>query len=68
MEDAASVDALEGTAAKNRAKLVGINGTPLISEIPGIHMVCSFPFDMMHLLFQNLLKVGQVRIHLSYHY
>ena len=37
-------------------KACGIKGIPLLSHIPSLFFPSSFPFDFMHLIFENLLK------------
>lgn len=46
------------TAAEEErvAKLTGIKGIPLLSYLPSLFFPVSFPFDFMHLIFENLIK------------
>ena len=48
---------LAPTAAEEqrRAKACGIKGIPLLSHLPSLFFPSSFPFDFMHLLWENLI-------------
>lgn len=39
----------------------GVNGLARVASVPGTDMVRSFPFDLMHLLFGNLVKVSNLK-------
>ncbi|GAA5931369.1 uncharacterized protein JCM15063_001447 [Sporobolomyces koalae] len=38
------------------SEFIGINGLPIISEVPGIDIPRSFSMELMHLLFENVMK------------
>lgn len=40
---------------QHRAKACGIKGIPLLSHLPSLFFPSSFPFDFMHLIWENLL-------------
>ena len=47
----------ETTAEEERiAKSTGIRGIPILSYLPSLFFPLSFPFDFMHLVFENLIK------------
>ena len=47
----------ETTAEEERiAKSTGIKGIPILSYLPSLFFPLSFPFDFMHLVFENLIK------------
>ncbi|KIO21333.1 hypothetical protein M407DRAFT_15835 [Tulasnella calospora MUT 4182] len=49
---------LDGQTKKERdrrARILGINGKSIMSTIPGIVMTRSFPYEGMHLFFENLI-------------
>ncbi|KAK4700853.1 hypothetical protein P7C70_g5389, partial [Phenoliferia sp. Uapishka_3] len=59
LADAKAVDgAATGTQAQYEAvaSAFGINGTPIISKLPGIDMVRSFPAEYLHIILLNILK------------
>ncbi|CDO71844.1 hypothetical protein BN946_scf184939.g68 [Trametes cinnabarina] len=41
--------------AERRAKACGIKGLPLLSHLPSLSFPHSFPFDFMHLIWENLV-------------
>lgn len=47
---------VSGATREARAKASGIKGTTILSEIPSFVFPNSFPFDFMHLIFENLIK------------
>jgi len=51
----AVLEAGTGAAAERLAKDSGIKGVPLLSSLGTITFPSSFPFDFMHLLFENLI-------------
>ena len=54
---AAEVDAATTNAsASNLAKTYGIKGRPLLSVLHSLSFPCSFPYDFMHLIWENLIK------------
>lgn len=38
------------------SKQYGINGLSILSSLPGISFPSSFPYDFMHLVFENVMK------------
>jgi hypothetical protein len=40
---------------QRRAKACGIKGIPLLSHLPSLFFPSSFPYDFMHLIYENLL-------------
>jgi hypothetical protein len=42
--------------AETLAKAYGIKGVPLLSHIPSLNFPTSFPYDFMHLIWENLVK------------
>jgi Transposase family tnp2 len=40
---------------ERRAKACGIKGIPVLSHLPTLFFLSSFPFDFMHLIYENLL-------------
>jgi hypothetical protein len=57
MEQARHVEAAPTKAEKDRrAKDCGIKGVPLLSRLSSISFPDSFPFDFMHLIWENLVK------------
>lgn len=48
--------ALTVTEASNLAKKYGIKGVPDLSYAPGLSFPSSFPYDFMHLIWENLVK------------
>jgi hypothetical protein len=57
MEQARHVEAAPSQAEANRrAKECGIKGVPLLSKLSSISFPDSFPFDFMHLIWENLIK------------
>ena len=40
---------------QRRAKACGIKGIPVLSHLPSLFFPSSFPFDFMHLIYENLL-------------
>ena len=56
MQQARKVEMASNNAKRNRlATKYGIKGTPVLSSISSISFPCSFPFDFMHLIWQNLI-------------
>ena len=41
--------------AERRSKLHGIKGLPLLSHLPSLSFPHSFPYDFMHLIWENLI-------------
>ena len=57
MDHARQAQFAETAAEEERtAKSTGIKGIPLLSYLPSLFFPLSFPFDFMHLIFENLLK------------
>lgn len=57
LEDANYVQFANNTAEEERrAKARGIKGIPLLSHLPSLFFPTSFPFDFMHLIYENVLK------------
>jgi hypothetical protein len=48
-------DAQSNTAREKLAKEYGIKGTPILSTIMSITFPSSFPFDFMHVIWENLI-------------
>jgi hypothetical protein len=48
--------ALTITGAINLSKKYGIKGIPLLSYLPSLSFPSSFPYDFMHLIWENLVK------------
>lgn len=44
------------TQAKKRAQESGVKGVPLLSQLPSMYCPLSFPFDFMHLVYENVIK------------
>ncbi|KAJ8515927.1 hypothetical protein ONZ45_g6728 [Pleurotus djamor] len=44
------------TASNALAKEYGVKGIALLSQLPGISFPQSFPYDFMHLIFENVMK------------
>lgn len=44
------------SAADTLAKKYGIKGIPLLSYLPSLSFPSSFPYDFMHLIWENLIK------------
>jgi len=44
-----------GAEEERRAKACGIKGIPVLSHLPSLFFPSSFPFDFMHLIWENLL-------------
>lgn len=42
--------------AERRAKEYGIKGIPILSRLPSLSFPTSFPYDFMHLIWENLIK------------
>lgn len=57
MAQADEVQFAPSQAAANRlAKKYGIKGTSILSVLPGVSFPTSFPYDFMHLIFENVIK------------
>jgi hypothetical protein len=57
MELAAHVQsAPSGAEANRRAKACGIKGIPILSRLSALSFPHSFPYEFMHLMFENVLK------------
>ncbi len=57
LTQAAEVDAASTIAATNRlSKEYGIKGTPLLSFVHSLSFPHSFPYDFMHLIWENTIK------------
>jgi hypothetical protein len=57
LSQAAEVDAATTmTAANNLSKAYGIKGLPLLSHIQSLSFPDSFPYDFMHLIWENTIK------------
>jgi hypothetical protein len=48
--------ALTNAEAERLAKQYGIKGLPLLSCLPSLEFPTSFPYDFMHLIWENLVK------------
>jgi len=56
MDQARDIEMAPNNAARERlAKEHGIKGTPLLSSVSSISFPSSFPFDFMHLIWENLI-------------
>jgi hypothetical protein len=56
LQQAREVQAAPTNASANElAKRYGIKGVPLLSHLSSLRFPASFPFDFMHLIYQNLL-------------
>ena len=56
MQEARNVEmALDNTEPDDLAKIYGIKGTPILSSVSSISFPSSFPFDFMHLIWENLI-------------
>ena len=42
--------------AERLSKWYGVKGCPLLSYLPSLALPTSFPFDFMHLIWENLIK------------
>ncbi|KIJ70560.1 hypothetical protein HYDPIDRAFT_184816 [Hydnomerulius pinastri MD-312] len=47
--------AATNTEAERLAKEYGVKGVPVLSVVPSIALPLSFPYDFMHLIFENLI-------------
>jgi hypothetical protein len=57
LAQAAEVDATTTIAAADRlSKQYGIKGTPLLSYVHSLFFPSSFPYDFMHLIWENTIK------------
>ena len=57
IDNARKAQFAETAAEEERiAKSTGIKGIPLLSYLPSLFFPQSFPFDFMHLIFENLIK------------
>jgi hypothetical protein len=57
LQQGREVDSCEtNTAAKRLSTKYGIKGVPVLSYVPGISFPLSFPYDFMHLIWENLIK------------
>jgi len=57
MESANEVQFAPSVAeGERRAKACGIKGIPLLSHLPSLTFPTSFPFDFMHLMYENTIK------------
>ena len=57
LEDAHRVQsALTDSASDDLAKLCGIKGVPALTVLSSLSFLKSFPYDFMHLIYENLLK------------
>lgn len=57
LAQAAEVDAATtNVSAANLAKTYGIKGRPLLSFLHSLSFPCCFPYDFMHLIWENLIK------------
>jgi hypothetical protein len=57
LSQAAEVDAATTmTAANNLSKAYSIKGLPLLSHVQSLSFPDSFPYDFMHLIWENTIK------------
>lgn len=57
IKQAQEVDAtITNVAAANLSKQYGIKGVPILSQLHSLQFPISFPYDFMHLIWENLLK------------
>ena len=49
-------NALSNADVEDLAKKYGIKGIPVLSYIPSLNFPASFPYDFMHLIWENLVK------------
>jgi hypothetical protein len=57
LAQAAEVDAaVNNVNADHLAKTYGIKGRPLLSFLDSLSFPCCFPYDFMHLIYENLIK------------
>ena len=57
LSQAAEVDDVTTNAATDRfSKQYGIKGTPLLSYVHSLFFPSSFPYDFMHLIWENTIK------------
>jgi hypothetical protein len=57
LRQASQVDSCPTAAEAERlAKLYGIKGLPILSHVPSLRFPISFPFDFMHLIWENVIK------------
>jgi hypothetical protein len=57
LAQAAEVDAAPmNAAAEHLAKRYGIKGVPILSYLDSISFPGSFPYDFMHMIWENLVK------------
>ena len=57
LAQAAAVDAaITNVNADHLAKTYGIKGRPLLSFLNSLSFPCCFPYDFMHLIWENLIK------------
>lgn len=55
MRQAAEVEASPPTRAKEQATSYGIKGIPLLSHLSSLSFPHSFPYEFMHLIWENLI-------------
>ncbi len=55
------IEAETDTDADELAKLYGVKGVPLLSYLPSLSFPHSFPYDFMHLIWENLMP-NRVRL------
>ncbi|KAJ2923309.1 hypothetical protein H1R20_g13780, partial [Candolleomyces eurysporus] len=51
-----SQSAPNAAQSEQRARASGVKGVPFLSLIPSLFFPMSFPFDFMHLVYENLIK------------
>lgn len=57
IQQAIEVDAATTQVAADRlSRKYGIKGRPLLSQLPSLRFPISFPFDFMHLVWENVVK------------
>jgi hypothetical protein len=57
LEQAHQVDACNtDVEALRLSKDYGVKGVPLVSHVPGLRLPQSFPYDFMHLIWENVIK------------
>lgn len=57
LKDARAVDSANTNVASEKlAKKTGIKGVPILSHLPSLFFPHSFPYDFMHLTYENLIK------------
>lgn len=55
-EQSQQVGAANVTESRHLAKLYGVKGLPILSQLSSLDLATSCPYDFMHLIWENLIK------------